>query len=90
MLAEFESGCFLEVIHNKNENEYDYTIYNSELEDIYSGYTEYRSMEMYYPMNEIGYILEYCIPENFAELDGKYKILEFNTMEEYLKSLKKK
>lgn len=88
MLAEFENGWFLEVVHEGNE--YDYTIYDNELEENDGGCTEYRNMEMFYPMNEIGYILTYCIPEDFSELDGKYEILEYETMEEYLKSLKKK
>ena len=39
------------------------------------GCTEYRNMEMFYPMNEIGYILTYCIPKDFSELDGEYEIL---------------
>ena len=90
MLAKFENGWFLEVTHNVDVNEYFYEVYDNEFNSVYGSWTEYRSMEMFYPMNEVGYILEYCIPEDFNSLDGKYEILEYKTMKEYLKSLKKK
>ena len=37
-----------------------------------NGYTEYRSIDMYYPMNESDYILKYCEPEG---CEGKYDII---------------
>ena len=82
MLAKFENGYFLEVVHNEDDNEYNYSVYNEDMEqeDIYGGWTEYRSIEMYYPMNEIDYILEFCEPDY---VKGKYELLKFETMEDY-------
>lgn len=82
MLAKFENGYFLEVVHNEEDNEYNYSVYNEDMEqeDIYGGCTEYRSIEMYYPMNEIDYILEFCEPDY---VKGKYELLKFETMEDY-------
>lgn len=82
MLARFENGWFLEVVHNKKE--YNFHIYDEEgwCED--TGYTEYRSIDMYYPLDEIGYILEFCDP---IGVDGEYEILPYKTMKEYEKFL---
>lgn len=82
MLAKFENGYFLEVLHNKKVNEYEYTIYDEDLCYEDSGWTEYRSIEMYYPMNEIDYILEFCEPDG---IEGKYEILKQETMKKYEK-----
>ena len=48
MLAKIENGYFLEVVHNEEDNEYNYSIYTEDMEcqDIYGGWTEYRSIEM--------------------------------------------
>jgi hypothetical protein len=81
MLAKFENGYFLEVLIDKEENAYGYTVYDEDGDYVDDNSTEYRSMEMYYPMNEIDYILEFCEPE---DVDGKYELLEYETMEEYL------
>ena len=85
MLAKFENGYFLEVVHNEEDNNYDFTIYDKNMEYEDDGYTEHRSIDMYYPMNEIDYILEFCEPDY---VDGKYELLEFETMEEYEKHMK--
>lgn len=86
MLAKFENGYFLEVLHNVKDNEYNYKVYNEEysLED--TRWTEYRNIEMYYPMNEIDYILEFCEPD---DLEGKYELLKQETMDEYLEEFLK-
>ena len=88
MLARFENGYFLEVTIEKDDfgfHQYFYSVFDKTKEDfdgvVDGGHTEYRSMELYYPMNEIDYILEFCEPD-FVE--GKYKILEEDTMEDYL------
>lgn len=83
MLAKFKDGYFLEVVIE--DGEYRYEIYNEERfsEDV--GWTEYRSIEMYYPMNEIDYILSFCEPRH---INGEYELLKFETMEEYIKSFK--
>ena len=86
MLAKFENGYFLEVVHSGNE--YDYEIYDNELDSVDGGYTEYRSMDMYYPKNLIDYILEFCEPYDLKGQKGKYEILEQETMEEYEKFIK--
>lgn len=81
MLAKFENGWYLEVVINEKENEYKFATYENNRDWFADDYTEYRSIDMYYPMNEIDYILEFCKP---PFLEGKYKILEEKTMEEYL------
>lgn len=85
MLAKFENGYYLEVVHNKNTNEYNYEIYDDELDYVDDGWTEYRDIEMYYPMNLIDYILKFCKPD---DVEGKYEILSYETMNELLESLK--
>lgn len=82
MLARFENGYYLEVLHDKKENEYNFTIYDKEFEIMHIGWTEYRSIEMYYPSNEIDYILQFCEPDR-RRLKGKYELLPFETMYEY-------
>lgn len=81
MLAKFENGYFLEVLIDEEENAYGYTVYDEDGDYVDGNSTEYRSMEMYYPMNEIDYILEFC---ELEDVDGKYELLEYETMEEYL------
>lgn len=83
MLAKFENGYFLEVLFNEKDNEYEYTVYDQTGEYEDDGWTEYRSIEMYYPMNEIDYILQFCEPDG---VEGKYELLECQTMEEYIPS----
>ena len=85
MLAKFENGNFLEVLVDteKGDELYFFTVYDEDGDDIDDGWTEYRDIEMYYPKNWIDYILEFCEPYG---VEGKYKILEFKTMEEYLPS----
>ena len=78
MLAKFENGYFLEVEHD--EEEYNFRVLDAEGFDKAYGYTEYRSIDMYYPMNEIDYILNYCEPRY---VEGKYEILKQKTFEEY-------
>lgn len=80
MLARFENGYYLEVIINKEELNYDYHIYDEDRWSKDCGWTGYRSMELYHPMNEIDYICEFCDPD-FVE--GKYEILPYETMEDY-------
>lgn len=80
MLARFENGYYLEVIINKEELNYDYNIYDEDRWSQDSGWTGYRSMELYHPMNEIDYICEFCDPD-FVE--GKYELLPYDTMEDY-------
>lgn len=71
MLAKFENGYFLEV--NVCDGEYEFFVYDEDDSIINSGYTEYRNIAMYYPMNEIDYILEYCDP---GDVEGKYEIID--------------
>lgn len=82
MLARFENGYFLEV--NVCDGEYNYTVYDEDgiFED--EGSTEYRSMEMFHPKNEIDYILEFCEPDC---VKGKYELLGFEDVDDYLDSL---
>lgn len=83
MLAKFENGYFLEVVVEKDMDgiaEYVYEVYDKDFCPEGDGWTEYRSMEMHYPMNEIDYILNYCNPK-FVK--GKYELLPYETMEEY-------
>lgn len=86
MLAKFDNEVLLEVIVGKDINGfhvYNYTVFD--LDGILDyGWTEYRSMEMYYPMNEIDYILEFCEPDY---VKGKYELLKYETIEEYEKYL---
>ena len=87
MLAKFENGYFLEVLVDEVEkNEYEYTVYDKEGDEIEFSWTAYRDIEMYYPMNLIDYIIQYCEPK---EVQGKYEILEQKYMDEYLKVNKK-
>lgn len=71
MLAKFENGYFLEV--NICDGEYEFFVYDEDDSIVNSGYTEFRNIEMYYPMNEIDYILEYCDP---GDVEGKYEIID--------------
>ena len=83
MLARFENGWFLEVIIKQDINgfhQYAFTVYDEDCLEIRKGYTEYRSIEMYYPMNEIDYMLEFCEPYG---LEGKYELFEQETMLDY-------
>ena len=79
MLAKFENGYYLEVTYNKIKNEYCYEVFDEDLDSMDDGWTEYRDIELYYPMNLIDYIIQYCEPD---DIEGKYEILEFNTMSE--------
>lgn len=79
MLAKFENGYYLEVTYNEIHNEYCYEVFDEDLDSIDDGWTEYRDIELYYPMNLIDYILEYCKPD---DLEGSYEILGFDTMDE--------
>ena len=86
MLARFENGNYLEIVIKYDINgfpHYVYTTYEMTMDYLYDmddGKTEYRSMEMYYPMNEFDYICTFCDPYG---LEGEYKILEEKTMKEY-------
>ena len=82
MLARFENGYFLEVLLDREDMTYDYEVYDKDRMSVNSGWTEYRSMELHYPMNEIDYICEYCNP---SFVKGKYEILPHDTMEDYNK-----
>lgn len=82
MLAKFENGYFLEVLHNVEDNEYVYSVYDEDGDEIDYGWTEYRNIEMYFPRNEIDYILKFCEP---CDLYGKYKLISVETMENYKK-----
>ena len=63
MLAKFENGNFLEVFINEEKNEYEYCISDKDGNEIDFRWTEYRDIEMYYPMNLIDYIVQYCEPK---------------------------
>ena len=84
MLAKFENGYFLEVYINEYKDgtlEYLYNVYDEELNICHcSGWTEYRNIEMYCPMNEIDYILTYCNPKL---VKGKYELMSFDVMKDY-------
>lgn len=83
MLARFENGYFLEVVVEKDAfgfHQYAYSVLDVDGDMLDDGWTEYRSMDLYHPMNEIDYILEYCEPDF---VDGEYKILEC-TLEEFV------
>lgn len=82
MIAKFENGHFLEIEHDETDNEYVFAVYDEEGYQLDYGYTEYRSIDMYYPMNEIDYILEFCEPEY---VEGKYEIVPFESVDEYIK-----
>ena len=82
MLAKFENGNYLEIIIK--DDEYKFFVYDEEMDVVDGGWTEYRSIEMYYPMNEIDYILQYCEPDG---VEGKYELLKWNTMDEYCEFL---
>lgn len=86
MLARFENGWFLEVVINIEEDEpeastYDFAIYDEDREYVNGDYTEYR---MYYPLDEIGYILYHCNTPELENLNKEYTILKQNTMIEYI------
>lgn len=72
MKALFDNGNVLEVTFNKKENEYNYEVLDEFGNHIDGGYTEYRNIDMYYPMNEIDYILRYCEPYG---CEGNYEII---------------
>ena len=81
MLARFENGYFLEVLVEKDNwgfHQYVYKVFDVYEDEVDDGYTEYRSMDLYHPMNEIDYILEFCEPD---WVEGKYKILECSLKE---------
>lgn len=83
MLARFENGYFLEVVVEKDTfgfHQYVYRVLDVDGDTLDDGWTEYRSMDLYHPMNEIDYILEYCEPDY---VEGKYEILEC-TLEEFI------
>ena len=80
MLAKFENGYYLEVVIDREELTYDYHIYDEDMFSVGCGWTGYRSMELYYPMNEIDYICEFCDPDY---VEGKYEILPYETMYDY-------
>lgn len=87
MLARFENGYFLEVTIGEDINKlplYFYSVLDIDGNELDDGWTEYRSMELYYPMNEVDYILEYCEPDL---VDGEYKILECS-LEEFVEQNK--
>ncbi len=73
MLAKFENGNFLEVVINEEENEYEYFVYDEDGDEIDNGWSEYRDIEMYYPMNLIDYIIQYC---DGIDVEGKYEIIK--------------
>lgn len=87
MLARFENGYFLEVIavieDCPEESTYDYDIYDEERDYVKGRWTEYRNIELYYPMNEIDYILQFCEPLELKNMKGKYEILPYESMEDY-------
>ena len=85
IMAEFENGYFLIVEVDEIDNEYLFTVCDSEGYYQAFGYTEYRSIDMYYPMNEIDYILQYCDP---VFVKGSYKIIEAESLEKYLENRK--
>jgi len=98
MLAKFENGYFLEICEESEKtdknNEFDtnecvylYSIYDDDYDFIDSRFTEQRDIELYYPMNLIDYILEFCEPDDLKGMKNKYEILEYNTMKEFLKSI---
>lgn len=83
MLARFENGYFLEVTIGEDDwdlHQYFYSVFDANYIEVDDGYTEYRSIELYYPMNEIDYILEFCEPD-FVE--GKYELLSYETLKDY-------
>ena len=86
MLARFKNGYFLEVrlAEDENTKEYDFCVYDSDGNELYAGWTEYRDMDLYYPKNEIDYILEFCEPKGVS---GEYELLESDSVYDYLKSL---
>lgn len=80
MLARFNNDYVLEVVHNMETNEYEFDVYDDEDCHLTCGYTEYRDIELYYPMNLIDYILQFCEPEGVS---GDYKILDYKTFSDY-------
>ncbi len=89
MLARFENGYFLEVEHNSRENEYRYAVYDDFGIIDQVGWTEYRDIELYYPINNvIDYLIEYCnLPDEVKE---KYIILPYKTFRDMVALTKQK
>lgn len=85
MLAKFKNGYLLEVIHDEEQNEYKYNVYDKNGYWYDGGWTEYRNIELYHPLNLIDYIIVFCDP---CFIEGKYEILKDKTMKKYLKRLK--
>ena len=91
MLAKFENGNLLEVLEDKKENKWEYMVFDSDCDDIEGGcdidggWTHIINLELYFPMNVVDYILQFCEP---SEVFGKYELLEQKTMKEYLASKK--
>lgn len=89
MLAKFENGYSLEVNviqYYDGEKEYEFEVMDDENCFVAQGYTEYRNIELYWPLDEIGYILEYCNSNPGIEIlkGNKYEIMKEKTFEEYL------
>lgn len=85
MLARFENGWYLEVIHNEEDNMYEFIVYDKMRNKVTNGWTGYRSIEMYYPMNEIDYILEWCDSnDEIYRLKGySYQFVSYHTMKDF-------
>ena len=85
MLAKFkENGFFLEVTVDEKNNEYLYTVFDRRGEQIDSGWTEYRNIEIYNSINSyVEYVLKYC-GSRISDLQGEYELLEHQTMDSYL------
>ena len=89
MLARFKNGYFLETIHDSKENEYRYAVYDKNGIIDQSGWTEYRDIELYYPLNNlIEYLIEYCNLQN--EMKCEYIILPYETFREMIVFTKQK
>ena len=80
MLARFNNDYVLEVVHNMETNEYEFDVYDDEDCHLTCGYTEYRDIELYYPMNLIDYIVQFCEPEGIS---GSYQILDYDSFDSY-------
>ena len=89
MLAQFENGYSLEVNviqYYDGEKEYEFKVMDDENCFVAQGYTEYRSIELYWPLDEIGYILEFCDSNPGIKMlkGNKYEIMKEETFEECL------
>lgn len=71
MRAIFKNGHTLEV--RVVDQDYRYDVHDEENNLIEEGWTEYRSIDLYYPMNEIDYIVTYCEP---VGCEGEYEIVK--------------